>query len=251
MSSAAKCILCAALLGPNTKPEHIWLSSLGGRKASRSLLCDACNNKFGSGPDKALAESVAFLRNLMKFPDGKRGEPPTLRDANSRMTRSHLNRAAYQSWTAGSLSSFRPSQTEIPRWNCASPMPHICKGYFLISQRCCARMNPRYGICSKLQTFAMFRSALARRLIVCHWRPDAMRSMMKTCLLLWAEQYGSQELERECLCGFKAVCHHGADDLVGRITHLVTRRLRTLRKLSLASASTSIWCALLVTNKAR
>ena len=44
------CILCKCELAPNTKPEHVWLASLGGRKTTRRAICSDCNNALASGP---------------------------------------------------------------------------------------------------------------------------------------------------------------------------------------------------------
>lgn len=71
------CIFCKSTLVPETKPEHILLDALGGRKTSSRIVCSACNEKFGAGIDKDLAESVRFIRNLMGFRSGSGRKPPT------------------------------------------------------------------------------------------------------------------------------------------------------------------------------
>lgn len=76
---SSNCALCSEPLLGRVKPEHIWPKSLGGRMTSRNVLCDGCNSVMGSGPDRSLAESVEFIRNLMNFPDAKGKPPPTRR----------------------------------------------------------------------------------------------------------------------------------------------------------------------------
>ena len=55
------------------------LNALGGKKTSKISLCSDCNNLFGAGPDKELAESVSVLRNIAALPSGKNKPPPTIR----------------------------------------------------------------------------------------------------------------------------------------------------------------------------
>lgn len=74
--SMPPCIFCKLTLVPETKPEHILLDALGGRKTSCRIVCTVCNEKFGSGIDKELAESVQFIRNRMGFQSGSGSMPP-------------------------------------------------------------------------------------------------------------------------------------------------------------------------------
>lgn len=75
------CILCATNFLPSkTKPEHILLNALGGRKTSTRLVCSACNSRMGDGPDKALAESVAAIRAISGFESGDGKSPPALKN---------------------------------------------------------------------------------------------------------------------------------------------------------------------------
>lgn len=75
----AHCIFCPQPLDSSTKPEHVWLASLGGRKTTRRVICNGCNELFGNGPDQELANSVAVIRNLMNFPDTKGRPPPDIK----------------------------------------------------------------------------------------------------------------------------------------------------------------------------
>jgi hypothetical protein len=62
-----------------TKPEHILLNALGGRKSSIWLVCSECNNEFGRTIDATLAASVSVLRNTLQFPSGSGKPPPPLK----------------------------------------------------------------------------------------------------------------------------------------------------------------------------
>ena len=79
----ALCIICKAAPPDPEKPEHILLNALGGREKTTKALCSRCNNAFGSGADKDLADSVIFLRNIANLKSGTRNSPPIMRSINS------------------------------------------------------------------------------------------------------------------------------------------------------------------------
>ena len=74
------CIFCDNSLGPDTKPEHILLNGLGGRKTTRRAICSDCNNRFGATIDAALADQVEVIRNLLQLQSGTGKQPPMLRN---------------------------------------------------------------------------------------------------------------------------------------------------------------------------
>lgn len=69
------CLFCDNELDAKTRPEHVLLSALGGRKTSRRVVCSECNGQFGSTIDKELAESVSMLRAKLGHESGA-GKPP-------------------------------------------------------------------------------------------------------------------------------------------------------------------------------
>lgn len=232
MTAAAKCILCPALLEANTKPEHIWLKSLGGRKTSRSLLCDTCNNEFGGGPDKALAESVEFVRNLMNFRDGKRSEPPTIRGRKFEGAKIALKPGGVPVLDGGRPFIISPqpdgnAKVEL-RVNDAAHLQRLLPDL-------AAALSTDEDTVRKILQSADIRH-VSQRIGTQNYHlslggPEAMRSMIKTCLLLWADRYGSQEIEKPCYEYAKRFARHGGDDPVGRITNLVTTPLKNVEKI--------------------
>ena len=60
----ALCLFCDSELDESTKPEHILLNALGGRKTTTKAVCSTCNNTFGSTIDYELALQVIEIRNL-------------------------------------------------------------------------------------------------------------------------------------------------------------------------------------------
>jgi len=77
MTASIECIFCDSALSADTKPEHILLEALGGKKTTRLAICSGCNNKFGGTIDYILAGQVQALRNLLQFQSGRQAPAPT------------------------------------------------------------------------------------------------------------------------------------------------------------------------------
>lgn len=75
----SKCLLCDAELTSSTKPEHVLLNCLGGRKTTTQAICSTCNEQLGSSIDDALCESVAEIRNYLNLQKGDGSPPPLVR----------------------------------------------------------------------------------------------------------------------------------------------------------------------------
>lgn len=79
-----RCIFCDQDLAPGSK-EHVFLSALGGRVATRQATCVDCNNRFaakaGDNVDDALAESFIVPRSALMIWTGRDRPPPTIRQA--------------------------------------------------------------------------------------------------------------------------------------------------------------------------
>jgi HNH endonuclease len=79
----AKCIFCENELTGDTKPEHILLNALGGRKTTKHVDCSACNGTFGSTIDDEVGQQAAVLRNMLQLDSGAGRAPPMLRNVQS------------------------------------------------------------------------------------------------------------------------------------------------------------------------
>ncbi|WP_433949057.1 HNH endonuclease [Brevundimonas diminuta] len=77
-----KCLFCEADLTSATKPEHILLNALGGRKTTRNAICSDHNNDFGATIDKAITAQVATFRNLLQLDSGTGKPPPGFQTEN-------------------------------------------------------------------------------------------------------------------------------------------------------------------------
>lgn len=77
------CIFCDTELTSETRPEHILLNALGGRKTTRRAICSSHNNRFGATIDKAITDQVAAFRNLLRLDSGTGKPPPLMRVENT------------------------------------------------------------------------------------------------------------------------------------------------------------------------
>jgi len=106
--SSAVCIYCRKKFEPEeTKPEHIVLAALGGKKRSRSIVCSTCNGKLGSEIDRPLAESLAFARTMI-------GVPRKVRDQVSTEFTGAETGTTYRMRPNGQVEPRHPDVTEAP-----------------------------------------------------------------------------------------------------------------------------------------
>jgi hypothetical protein len=78
VTKSTLCAFCDRKL--DGSDEHILLSTLGGRKSSRFVLCSVHNHEFGETIDKAVTREFRFFCNLLAIKTGRRRETATLRD---------------------------------------------------------------------------------------------------------------------------------------------------------------------------
>ncbi|WP_410211890.1 HNH endonuclease [Aquirhabdus sp.] len=73
------CIYCKTARFKNDKgsEEHVILSSLGGKKTSRNICCQACNNRLGTEIDEELAKEFSFFSTMLDIKTGRNKTAPT------------------------------------------------------------------------------------------------------------------------------------------------------------------------------
>ena len=57
--------------------EHVILSSLGGRKSSRNICCENCNNRLGKEIDEPLGDALSFFSTMLDITTGRNKPAPT------------------------------------------------------------------------------------------------------------------------------------------------------------------------------
>ena len=72
-----KCIHCRTFFEEDKgSKEHAILSALGGKKYSRNICCESCNNRLGSEIDKPFATSLSFLSTILEITTGRNKDAP-------------------------------------------------------------------------------------------------------------------------------------------------------------------------------
>lgn len=79
------CIYCKVATFESGKgsEEHVILSSLGGRKSSRNICCQACNNRLGDEIDEELSIELSFFSTMLGITTGRNKPSPTHKNAIS------------------------------------------------------------------------------------------------------------------------------------------------------------------------
>jgi HNH endonuclease len=192
----AFCIFCSTELDHATKPEHVLLTAFRGRKSTRRVVCSTCNNEFGRGIDKVLADQFVGIRSLLQLPSGNGSPPPTRRNVKAgsetiniegngtiRLQSKPFEIVTLPSGAKNLLinaSSFEEIVRLIPNMAAALKMPEeqlreqISKqdGLFVERRPDPIRLDFQFG------------------------GPEAMRSVAKSCLVLWTILVGNDEVQK-------------------------------------------------------
>src|SRR5687767_9421827 len=72
------CLFCSSALTQTTKPEHVLLNCLGGRKTTTVVTCSSCNEALGSELDDELCDTVKEIRNYLALPKGDGSPAPMI-----------------------------------------------------------------------------------------------------------------------------------------------------------------------------
>jgi hypothetical protein len=190
-----KCIFCDNNLTDDTKPEHILLNALGGRKTTTRVDCSACNGKFGSTIDDEVGKQVAVMRNMLQLDSGTGRAPPMLRNLQSgddiiNLRNDGTPELIAKPFTARKLEdgSFELQLKTESIEEAARYIPHIA-----------AQIG-----CSEEQVLEMLKSSSGsfteRRPDTVHHAiglggPLAVRSAAKSALVLWATLTGNDEIK--------------------------------------------------------
>ncbi|MBD3660948.1 MAG: HNH endonuclease, partial [Arenibacter algicola] len=188
------CIFCETALTSDTKPEHILPNALGGRKTTRGAICSTCNNVFGSSIDKALATQVEIIRNLLQLPSGTGKSPPGLRNVQAGADTVNFSNNGTPQITGKPFSiEHRNDGTAMVEVNARSEeelrnlLPHIAAQIgistedlttHIVSANASRVSQPLGGVQHRLSFGGM----------------DALRSITKSCLVLWSTIVGNGEV---------------------------------------------------------
>ncbi len=182
-------------LTKDTKPEHILLNVLGGRKTTTRVDCSECNNTFGSTIDQEVGRQVTILRNVLQLDSGTGRPPPMLKNIPAgddvlNLTNDGSPELVSKPFTIRTLDdgSFELQITARSPEEMAPSVPHIAA---------------KLGV-TEDQVLEIIASAnatyTARRPDTVHHQlsfggPLALRSIAKSSLVLWAILVGNSHIK--------------------------------------------------------
>jgi hypothetical protein len=225
------CIFCPEPLTSHTKPEHILLTALGGRKSTTRIDCSTCNSLFGSTIDKAVTEQVAVLRNMLGLESGVGKPPPALRRVKAGSDQINMN-------SDGTLDLVQKPFALTKRED-GSTILNISTG----SIEDLAAHIPNIAAmlkCSEEQVVALLGTGsgriVSRRPDTIHFSmafggEDAVRSFTKSCLVLWATLTGNAEVKSSMFEAARNFVMNGSSLFSRDRVHLDSRYLPHFNEL--------------------
>ena len=228
----AKCIFCDSDLDDDSKPEHILLNALGGRKTSRVIICNYHNEKFGSTIDKALADQVQVFRNMLHLESGTGNAAPMLRKVKAGDDTLNIKGdGTLETDVKPFILTDRPDGTKELQIQVRSA-EHL------------SQMIPHIAAALKISEDSLLAQLKTGRAAIVTKRPDVIRqnlsfggadvirSMVKSCLELWATQVGNDEVRSNHFAAAREFVLTGNAEFLGSQTFLDARPLPHLDKMT-------------------
>lgn len=196
-STSPTCIFCDNVLGQETKPEHILLSALGGRKTTKRAICSKHNEDFGGSIDNALAKQVSFLRNQLQLESGTRKPPPGLGRAKAGKETVEIKsdgtpKLIAKPFAIKDLGSgqFQVSLTVNTAEEIETYLPHIAAQLGLTTEQARAQFAKGHATVTSRRAGQIHRPTPLGGELEC-------RSIVKSCLVLWATKVGNGDVKSE------------------------------------------------------
>jgi hypothetical protein len=205
------CIFCDSELDASTKPEHVLLTALGGRKSTRRADCSFHNGVFGGGIDKTFAEQVPAIRNLLQLESGRGKPPPGLKGVKAGAE------------TLNIAPDGTPTLVTKPFEVTRLPNGRFDLKIDVSSEEELQRIAPHIAAQLGMAEADLWPQLEAIRGTVVHRRPDrlhlplslggqsALRSVVKSCLVLLATKAGSEPLRAEPFAAAREFVLEGGD----------------------------------------
>ena len=220
-----KCIFTDDELTDGTAPEHVLQNAFGGRKTTKRAICSKCNNTFGGGIDKALVKQFDVVRNLMQMRSGTGNLAPTLRNLQ----------AGIQTINArgdGTLESVSKPFTAA----------RLADGSFRVqimvnSLQQLDKLIPNIAAKIGISDAELRKQLIQARATKIEQRPgtipfhlefgggEALRSVTKSLLVLWALAVGNHEVRGACYESARGFATTGSRDFQAARAGLDTRLL--------------------------
>ncbi|MGB4101455.1 MAG: HNH endonuclease [Alphaproteobacteria bacterium] len=227
-----KCIFCENDLGPNTPPEHILLNALGGRKTTTQVDCSQCNHDFGDSIDKVITAQVPILRNMLQLDSGTGKAPPMIKNIQAGDDKFNLRNDGSPELNIRpfltSTDADGNTQIQITVQNIEDIkrfLPHIAAQIGCTEEKLIENLQ---------NSQAMF---VSQNLGAVHFPlsfggPEPIRSISKSCMVLWATLVGNEELRSPPYSHVRHFVKNGDDNFNRNRSFLDSRLLPQSEKLS-------------------
>lgn len=231
----ALCIFCENELGPDTKPEHILLSALGGRKTTTRVICSRHNGDFGESIDDELASQVAFLRNLHQLKSGTGKVAPALKNVKAGdrkvIMRGDGNAEIIEK-------PFEIVDLGEGKWSLnitARSEEHVDEIITHASRKLgVPEESLRAQLAQQGNTSIVSERLGAVQQGVRLGGPDAVRSAMKACLVLWTTVVGNEEVKSATYQEARNFVINGGEEFMRSRTHLDSRSYESVEQIKAA-----------------
>jgi len=190
-----KCIFCENELSPQTKPEHILLSSLGGRKTTRQVDCTTCNETFGNLIDNAMGEQIKVLRNMLQLESGTGALSPALKKIKAGKDTINFRNDGKPELVAKPFTVTKNADGTENIEIIARTPEELKKTVAHLA----AYLHRPVDEVEKMLTMAKAKRVVMRPGEVHHQLafggPEVLRSNVKSCLALWTLAVGNEEVK--------------------------------------------------------
>jgi HNH endonuclease len=228
------CLFCPTELDANTKPEHILLNALGGRKKTSEAICSIHNNTFGGTIDDVLASQVVTLRNLLQLESGERKTAPSLKNIQAGERKINIKGDG----TIEAVNKpFTIERLEDERWNVqirarsgehlTEIIPHLAKALKISEENLREQLGGAQASLITERPGAVHHSLRLGG-------PDAIRSAMKACLVLWSTLVGNDEVKSAPYDAARKFVLDGDEQFLHRRTHIDSREFADVERMKAA-----------------
>jgi hypothetical protein len=219
-------------LGENTKPEHILLNALGGRMTTKRVICSDCNNRFGGGIDKALTDQVTTFRNLLQLESGSGSTAPAIKSVKAGDQTLHLKGDGQIDLITKPFSTFPNADGSVRIEIHARSVeeiekliPHIAASLKMSEENLRTQLAGSVGsIIEQRPNTILFSPSFGGQ--------DAIRSAIKSCLVLWAICVGNDEVRKTAYSAARQFVNDGDDVFLRSRTQLDSRLLPDIETIN-------------------
>ncbi|HEX8901761.1 HNH endonuclease [Vitreimonas sp.] len=209
------CIFDENELTADTKPEHILLNALGGRKTTKKAICSKCNNDFGGTIDGDFARQAEVIRNLLQLKSGTGNGPPMLRNVQAGAERINIASDGSPVRQNRPFEIKRDDAGNIVGVNIEASSPEELQRHIpnLAAMLKLPEDEVRKRIAASKATIVSQRPGVVPHELK-FGGPEALRSVTKACLVLIAATLGSEVVRESAFAEARDFVVNGGETFV-------------------------------------